>query len=126
MNARVTFFKCIQDSQNYGSDDEHMVSRVFFVLEIGDKKFDLYADIKQAVGSDYETSPIEVGHPENYQGPFNYTAFREAAETYYRGLIGSSGRGIRIQGGRNIRMRNNTFTQSMVAQFELKEGSAGW
>jgi hypothetical protein len=23
--ARITFYKCIQDSQEYGSDDEHMV-----------------------------------------------------------------------------------------------------
>ena len=78
-NARVTFFKCIQDSQDYGSNDEHMVSRVFFVLEIGGKKFDLYADIKQTVGGDYETGPIEVAQPENYRGPFNYRAFRDAA-----------------------------------------------
>ena len=35
-NARVTFYKCIQDSQDYGSDDEHMVSRIFFFLEIAD------------------------------------------------------------------------------------------
>ena len=125
-NARVTFFKCIQDSQDYGSNDEHMVSRVFFVLEIGGKKFDLYADIKQTVGGDYETGPIEVAQPENYRGPFNYRAFRDAAEKYYRSLVGSSGRGIRIQGGTNIRMRNNTFIQSMIAEFEVKEGSAGW
>lgn len=28
--ARITFHKLIQDSQDYGSDDEHMVSRAFF------------------------------------------------------------------------------------------------
>ena len=31
--ARVTFRKCIQDSQEYGSNNEYMVSRVFFDLE---------------------------------------------------------------------------------------------
>jgi len=41
LTAKITFYKCVQDSQDYGSDDEHMVSRVFFILEIGDKKFDL-------------------------------------------------------------------------------------
>jgi len=124
--AKVTFLKCVQDSQDYGSDDEHMVSRVFFVLEIGEKKFDTHADIKQAVGSDYETGPVEVGQPANYRGPFNYTAFRNAAEKYYRSLVGSSGRGIRIEGGTNIRMRNNTFVQTMITEFEVTEGSAGW
>jgi hypothetical protein len=117
-NARVTFYKCIQDSQDYGSNDEHMVSRVFFFLEIDEKRLDLHADIKQTVGSSFET--------ENYKGPFNYDAFRDAAEKYYRSLVGSLGGGIRIQGGTNIRMRNNTFIQNMIAEFEVKEGSAGW
>ena len=124
--AKITFYKCIQDSQDYGSDDEHMVSRVFFTLQIGDRKFDLHADIKQAVGSSYEMGPIEVGHPEGYSGPFNYECFRDAAEKYYRSLVGSTGRGINIQGGANIRMRNNTFIQEMSVDCEVDEGSAGW
>lgn len=124
--AKITFYKCIQDSQDYGSDNEHMVSRVFFTLQIGDRKFDLHADIKQAVGSGYEMGPIEVGQPEGYSGPFNYECFRDAAEKYYRSLVGSTGRGINIQGGANIRMRNNTFIQKMSVECEVVEGSAGW
>jgi hypothetical protein len=31
--ARISFFMCIQDSQEFGSDDEYMVSRVFFNME---------------------------------------------------------------------------------------------
>jgi hypothetical protein len=125
-NARVTFYKCIQDSQDYGSDDEHMVSRIFFFIEIDEKRFDLHADIKQTVGSSFETGPIEVRLPEYYRGPINYDAFRDAAEKYYRSLVGSLGRGISIQGGTNIRMRNNIFIQEMTAEFEVEEGSAGW
>ena len=30
----VTFHKLIQDSQEFGSDDEHMVSRAFFKIEV--------------------------------------------------------------------------------------------
>jgi len=37
--AKIIFYKCVQDSQDYGSDDEHMVSRVFFNLEIGEERF---------------------------------------------------------------------------------------
>lgn len=124
--AKITFYKCIQDSQDYGSDDEHMVSRVFFIFGFADKKFDLHADIKQAVGSNYETGPIEVGRPEGYESPFNYEAFRDAAEKYYRQLVGSTATGIRIQGGANIRMRNNTFIQEMTIMCEIDEGTAGW
>jgi hypothetical protein len=124
--AKIKFYKCIQDSQDYGSDNEHMVSRLFFTFELFDKKFDLHVDIKQAVGITYETGPIEVGTPEGYKGPFNYEAFRNAAEKYYRRLVGSTATGIRIQGGSNIRMRNNTFIQEMTVECEVDEGTAAW
>ncbi|MDO9532966.1 MAG: hypothetical protein Q7O12_12665 [Deltaproteobacteria bacterium] len=124
--AKITFYKCIQDSQDYGSDDEHMVSRVFFTFEVGDKKYDLYADIKQTVGANYEEGAIEVMRPAGYEGPFNYQVFRDAAEKYYRGLVGSSGTGINIQGGSNIRMRNNTFYRNMAVECEVGGSTTAW
>ena len=49
--ATITIHKLIQDSQDYGSNDDHMVSRVFFDVEVEGKKYsDLYADIKQPIG----------------------------------------------------------------------------
>jgi hypothetical protein len=93
----VTFHNLIQDSQEFGSDDEHMVSRVFFTIEVeGNSYPDMYCNLKQTVGSDFESGPIEVGTPQGakYSGPFNYDAFREAVEGYYRGNVGSSGSGI--------------------------------
>ncbi|MGH9385622.1 MAG: hypothetical protein ACRD2N_15175 [Vicinamibacterales bacterium] len=101
----MTFTMCVQDSQDYGSDYEHMVSRVFFDLVVNGKRHPgLHADLKQVVGSNYETGDIEVGQPVGYRGPFNHIAFRAAAERYFRSLVGSSGSGIRIQGASNIRM----------------------
>lgn len=125
--AKLAFHKCIQDSQDYGSDDEHMVSRVFFTFTVAGKEHpDLYADIKQTVGSDFETGPIEVSGPHGYTGPINYQAFRDTVEKYYRTLVGSQGRGIRISGGRNIRMRDNRFIQEMSFEFDVDESAAGW
>lgn len=128
--ARVTFNKCIQDSQDYGSDEEHMVSRVFFTLELGDRRYDgLYVDVKQTVGSSYEDGPIEVSSPKgtSYRGPFNYDAFAAAVEKYYRTLVGSTARGIRIgSGARNIRMRNNTFQRQEVVEFEVTGTDVSW
>ena len=127
IKAKINIYKCIQDSQDYGSDDEHMVSRIFFNLEIDDKKYDnLYVDVKQAVGSDFETGPIEIGNPFGYKGPFNYKEFREKIENYYRSLVGSKGRGIHIQGGRNIRMRNNIFMISSIFEFEVDDTVSSW
>ena len=111
--AKITFEKCIQDSQDYGSDDEHMVSRVFFTLDIQSQHpTELFVDVKQTVGSSFEDGPIEVGSPKGtkYRGSWNHDAFRSAVESDYRGLVGSVGSDIRIGGGsHNIRMRNNTF-----------------
>lgn len=70
MKATITFTKCIQDSQDYGSDDEHMASRVFFDLEMdGQTHPGLHVDVKQVVGSSYETGDIEVGRPAGFREP---------------------------------------------------------
>ena len=123
--AKVTFHRCIQDSQEYGSGDEFMVSRVFFTLEIGEEKYEgLYSDLKQTVGDDYETGRIEVSSPQGYDGEFNYWAFRDCAEKYYRSLVGSGARGIRVGKGSSIRMYNNAFNMEMVCEFEISGGSS--
>ena len=126
MRATVTFTRCVQDSQEYGSDNEHMVSRVFFDLDVdGRPSAGLWVDLKQVVGSDFETGPIEVGKPHGYCGPFNYLAFRDAAERYYRSLVGSTGSGIHLQGGAKVRMQNNVFVMGMVVTFEVDPASTG-
>lgn len=125
--ARVLFKKCIQDSQEYGSDDEYMVSRVFFDLTIdGQTSKNLFVDIKQVVGSNYENSPLEISKPNNYKGLLNYGAFRQAVEKYYRGLVGSKGSGIRISGGSNIRMGNNTFFKQQISEINIEADKGGW
>ena len=54
--TRIYLHQLIQDSRDYGSNDEHMVSRVFFDLEVDGKRYTgLHADIKQTVGSLFET-----------------------------------------------------------------------
>jgi hypothetical protein len=126
-NAQVTFRYCMQDTQDIGNSDEHMVSRVFFSLKYDRKVHeDLYVDIKQAVGADFETSPLEVGVPQGYRGPFNHESFREEVEKYYRDLIGSKGAGIRITGSGNVRMRNNRFDFPRTVDFEIHAGKGGW
>jgi len=125
--AKLILNKCIQDSQEYGSNDEFMVSRVFFDLKIGDKLFqNLYVDIKQIVGSNYESYPLEIGPPNNYSGPLNYSEFRDAIEKYYRGLVGKQGSGIHIAGAGNIRMQNNTFIKQQVYEFNIEDDKGGW
>lgn len=126
--ATIIFTGCIQDSQEYGSNDDYMVSRLFFSLQIGDKEFsNLHCDIKQIAGSDIENTPIEVGPPIGYKGPFNYAEFRKAAEKYFRSLVGQSGTAIRIGNkAKNIRMYNNRFERKMEFSITIDDDSGGW
>jgi hypothetical protein len=117
----------IQDSQEFGSDDEHMVSRVFFTLWLDDKSYpDLSANVKQTVGSSFEDAPLEVSKPTGYSGPFNYDAFRTAAEKYYRSCIGSSGIAMRVGEAKNIRMQNVRVNRPVMASFKVDPENKAW
>lgn len=125
--VRIHLKRLIQDSQDYGSDDEHMVSRVFFDLDIGGTKYEgLYADVKQVVGTSFESSPLEVSRPTGYTGLLNYEAYREVVEDYYRSLVGAQGSGIRFAGASSVRMRNSTFVREHLAEFEVEAPGGGW
>jgi hypothetical protein len=131
--VRVTFKECIQDSREYGSDDEYMVSRVS--VDIAVDRADqgsFIADLKQAVGTDFDTGPIEVGRPvevgthKPYRGPFDQARFAEAATKYFRELLGSDGWAIKLRpGSTNIRMQGNRFVRKKVVEFEAM-GRQGW
>ena len=47
-------------------------------------------------------------------------------EAYYRGLVGSAGRGIHISGGQDIRMRNNVFDMPKTVTFQYSSTSHAW
>ena len=123
--ATVTFEKCIQDSQEY--DSEHMVSRIFFTLDIDGRQIGLYVDLKQKVGSSFVDGPIEIDIPteagsmnaEKYRCLLNYNkAFNRAVESYYRGLVGSVG-AMTGMGGGKARTRNMIFNERKVASFDI-------
>ena len=116
--AKVTFHKCIQDSLEYGSDDEHVVSRVFFTLAIKDKIYSsLHVDIKHAAGSELESERLEVGNPVGYEGPLNNEVFQNAVKKYYRNLLSSKGSSA-------TRKHDNTYAQDISCAIELDKGSA--
>src|SRR5437867_10705217 len=134
-NVTVTFKECIQDSQDFASDDEHMVSRVRMAIAVdGKPQGSFNADLKQTVGSDYETGPIEVGPPiedgtqRPYRGPFSQTEFAKEAAAYFRSLVGSQGGGIRLgSGSQNVRMRGNRFIVEKTVSFSAPSApSGGW
>lgn len=126
--VRINFVKCHQDSQEFGSDDEFMVSRLYFTVAVdGGEAHEAHCDIKQVVGSNYETGSLEVGRIVGVKEPVNYEGFRVAAEQYYRKLVGADAMGIRIEGGSaNIRMQNNVFVVSMMVEIDGGSDKGGW
>lgn len=129
VKGKLLFTQIHQASQELGTDDEHMVSRVFFDLLVGtERQRGLYADVKQTVGSSFEGGPIEVSFPKGFNGRLNYDQFRRHVEAYYRSAVGSAGRGIRVGGGSSVIMRNNIFAFPMVVDIEVDENRepSGW
>lgn len=127
VNGKIIFHSCLQDAQEYGSDNEYMVSRIFFSLVFQDKMLDnLFADIKQTVGDDFEKGQLEVSPPQGIKQTIDYSIFRDLVEKYYRSLVGKQGRSIRIEGGNNIRMFNNLHTFEMQADISIDTDKGAW
>ncbi len=130
--VKVIFRKLIQDSQDYSSFDkneDHMVSTIHFSLEVkGNQYDDMTVEVKQPYGTNYQGEPIEVSKISgSYKGAWNHDQFADLCEEYYRMLIGSGGRTIRFEGARNIRMRDNTISQTLVREIDIPdESSAAW
>jgi hypothetical protein len=70
MKAKVTFHKLIQDTQDLVASDpnqNHMVSRAFFTLDVRDKQYaDMSVTLRQPFGTDYAKEPIEVSRSRGF------------------------------------------------------------
>lgn len=118
--ATIHFKELIQDSQNYGSDDGHMVSRVFFDLQVDDKRYPgAYANIKQKVGA-VASDSIEVSPPAGYAGPFDHQKFQAEVERYFRSVIGNSRSSNRPgQSAKSLRIRDCRHRKAVSVSFEV-------
>jgi hypothetical protein len=128
----LTFEGCVQDSREYGSDWEHMVSRVFYWVRReggpnGDFRRDLelvsgayfaklridppagytgpmlYAELRQPVGDDFQMGRIEVAPSPGRRESFREADFAQEALTYFRGLMSDAGAMVRVDEGRPLR-----------------------
>jgi hypothetical protein len=99
---------------------EHMVSRVFFDLQVGDKRYPgAYANIKQKVGA-VASDPIEVSPPAGYAGPFDHQKFQAEVEKYFRSIIGNSGSSNSPgRSGKNLRIRDCRHRKANLVSFEV-------
>jgi hypothetical protein len=108
MSIGTIEFKCIRINlkrvSTFEPDENHIDSLIEFDLEIGDERLrDLYTEVRQINGTDFQSQPLEVGNVIGYDGPWNEEEFRELCGKYYRDVIESSGMGLTIKRGeRNL------------------------
>lgn len=125
--VRINVKKCIQDSQEYGSTDEHMISRVFFDVEVdGVQKGDDFCDIKQIVGSSYSSGNMEVSPPSKYRGPYDHQVFSGEIAGYYCKLVNPSGSILSLGDAQNVRMKNHVFHAPHRFEFDAEPPGASW
>lgn len=116
--------RCIQDSQEFGSTDKHMVSRVFYSIDVdGVPKGFFYSNLKQVVGSAYRSDNVEVSPPHGYNGPYNHNTFSNEVAGYFCRSVGSI---LLLGPGTLVRMRNNTIVVPYRFQFEAEGPAASW
>lgn len=126
MKANGKFYQWIVDSQDYASDDEHMVSMVSFVLEVNGREYDLKSFVKQTIGSKFEECCIEVCPPDDYNGPFNHGEFSKAVFRYYTSLIGPNGRVMQIENCSDFSLRDVNFRYEMPFTLNINSSEGGW
>jgi hypothetical protein len=129
-NLKIKFEIIVQDTQDYScfnKDENHMVSTLYFSIEAEGATYNgLSVEVRQPFGANFESDPLEVATPKGeYSGGWDHSAFSDLCEAYYRSTIGSTGTGIRISGGGNIRMKNNTFAMPATGEFSVPEDSSG-
>ena len=129
MTGKLIFERVLQNSQELGTDNEHLVSRIFYYLVIPDGEIKgIYSDVKLSPGAEFSSDPLEVTMPKALEGIVGYNVLRREVEKYYRDNVGATGRNIRISpGATGIVMMDNTLVMRKEVEVELLGlGKKGW
>jgi hypothetical protein len=129
----INFTRCEQQSQVFGTDNEHTIAKIFFTLWSGDDvnmkdARSLEAIINQPAGESFsfDTMPLVVVPPPELENEINYSEFRDKAEEYYRFAFKNMGIGIG-SGSRDILFGNNTIAIAhfvMIAKADTSKNNA--
>jgi len=133
MKSRIAFTKCVLNIQkvNSSADDDRMVSRLYFTLNVAGKNYEMQMEIRQPPGfvySDADQYPIETSLPQgDFKGPWHHDSLNKAAEDYYRGIIGAKGSLFFGSEAKKLTMSNLIFTDSKKYDIIIPDkGSGGW
>ena len=123
LKIQVKFRKCIQDVHDIGHENQ-MTSRVYFSIDELPEEFQVV--IRQNLGPEfnYKVEPLVVDDVPNKLHIVNVDDLQEAVEAYYPHCVGSGASGLRITGGKNISMRNNTFSMPLSKEIRATDRKA--
>jgi hypothetical protein len=115
----VHFEQIIVKAQEAGSTDEHMVSRVGFVLDVdGQRKGTFYSDLKQTVGAPMAPEAIEVGPPMGYSGRFEQNTFADETRKYFLEAVGPRGKVYQFASTAQVNMKYCAAVMRKTVMFE--------
>ncbi|RMH05821.1 MAG: hypothetical protein D6704_08575 [Nitrospirae bacterium] len=117
--ATLAFRRCVINSPEFGSDEEHVGSRIFFDLHVGGVGYaNLFVDVREFVREGAKHKPLLITMPSGYTGPWNAPVFQSLVEFYYRHAVGVKW-GMFGMRGPSMRLENWTVEQEMLVQFEV-------
>jgi ribosomal protein S10 len=121
----ITFHKVDVFSQELGSTDEHLVSRVHGEMVLpGERAQRFTVNVKQVVGSTFDREHLEVMDAPRV---LDAGAIRREVADYYLGCISTStGAAIRVTGGALVKLRNCSIGVPVTVSVPLAERSGGW
>ena len=122
--AQITFGAVIQDVHHFNMakpDEDQIVSRILCLLEMDGSRHELVIEVAQPMGTDYETEPLTVGPlpQEVTDGPWNYEAFTDVVDDYYRSALK---RAVKLGGAKGVRMQDNKIIQVKRYRFHIDTG----
>lgn len=119
----LNFKKIQQTSHNIRSDDDHMTATIILDITFdGTTYSDCTANIKQIIGSNYESEPLEISKVEGYKGPINRQNFAFIVQDLYFNLVGSQGGAIRVgKDASNVEMKNISFMINRTYEMSVKD-----
>ena len=113
-----------------GGTSEHGTALIRFSMNVGERSVpDLTASVKLPVGEQHGSSPMEIGMPSGYKGPFDYAAFQKCAEKYVRRQLGGSGderAQFSFAKGVGVKITGGTFRDRQSCSFQVEDSGAGW
>lgn len=117
MATRIIFHKVVQDELEFGSDDTHSVSRVFFDLEEDGELYEnLYVDVEEPADGTHQTEDIVVGKPQGAPVTLDPESFKQAVCVYYQRLVNSAGYGKHLAKGKGFRSHGDELGLEQVVE----------